>query len=411
MISLKTRRKILFSLLYLGEGAPIGFIWWTLPTLWKDAGMGVPEITAFTSVVIFPWIFKFIWSPLIDVFRNEKWNFKAWILGAQSMMILSLLPLLFMDFSPVIFPFLFIHAIAASTQDAAIDAYAISVTPKEELGSVNGWMQFGMLAGRAGIGGLGIVFANKFGHEALVLLIVVLVALPGLALFYSGIKSPLPGNGSKSKRLNTFRKEVWASVKNKQFLLAVLFALTIGAAFESAGALAGPFLLDMGLSSDATGYFFALPSIIATAIGSLSGGWLSDTVGKLKAIAISAFMVVLPLLFAAIFVYRDYSGHDFFWMGLLSLMYFGAGLLTVTTYTWFMGISKPAIAATQFSIFMGMTNGCESWTTWLSGEIFPPLGYPGVFIIMSMVTLISLVLPALSNLKKYSGEGRNINLK
>jgi MFS transporter, PAT family, beta-lactamase induction signal transducer AmpG len=163
VISLKTRRKILFSLLYLGEGAPIGFIWWTLPTLWKDAGMGVPEITAFTSVVIFPWIFKFIWSPLIDVFRNEKWNFKAWILGAQSMMILSLLPLLFMDFSPVIFPFLFIHAIAASTQDAAIDAYAISVTPKEELGSVNGWMQFGMLAGRAGIGGLGIVFANKFG--------------------------------------------------------------------------------------------------------------------------------------------------------------------------------------------------------------------------------------------------------
>ena len=34
-------RLALFTLLYASEGAPIGFIWWSLPTLLRERGGGV----------------------------------------------------------------------------------------------------------------------------------------------------------------------------------------------------------------------------------------------------------------------------------------------------------------------------------------------------------------------------------
>ena len=40
-----------------------------------------------------------------------------------------------------------------------------------------------------------------------------------------------------------------------------------------------------------------------------------------------------------------------------------------------MDISSPVIAATQFSAFMGATNGCESWSSFASGKLIASFGY------------------------------------
>ena len=45
---------------------------------------------------------------------------------------------------------LLVHACAAATQDVSIDALCIASTPAEERGRLNGWMQAGMMIGRAG---------------------------------------------------------------------------------------------------------------------------------------------------------------------------------------------------------------------------------------------------------------------
>lgn len=68
---------------------------------------------------------------------------------------LSLLPLIWLD--PVsgfqaMGALLLLHAFAAATQDVAIDALCISSTSASERGQYNGWMQAGMLVGRAAMG-------------------------------------------------------------------------------------------------------------------------------------------------------------------------------------------------------------------------------------------------------------------
>ena len=124
-------RRALFGVLYASEGAPIGYIWWALPTKLKDAGVPVEEVTALTAMVTVPWALKFLWAPLVDTLRGPRWGLRAWIVASQLLMGLALLPLLLSeapfatDKLGLLSALLVGHALFASTQDVSIDALAI----------------------------------------------------------------------------------------------------------------------------------------------------------------------------------------------------------------------------------------------------------------------------------------------
>ena len=48
LLDSKTGRSILATALYLTEGAPIGFIWWAMPTLLRREGIEIDSITSLT---------------------------------------------------------------------------------------------------------------------------------------------------------------------------------------------------------------------------------------------------------------------------------------------------------------------------------------------------------------------------
>lgn len=87
-------RRLLFLGLYFVEGAPIGFLWWALPTVIREAGGDVAQIGGLLSLLVLPWGLKFLWAPLVDVLRGPRCGFRSWIVAAQLAMTLSLLPLL-----------------------------------------------------------------------------------------------------------------------------------------------------------------------------------------------------------------------------------------------------------------------------------------------------------------------------
>ncbi|MDQ3198400.1 MAG: MFS transporter, partial [Verrucomicrobiota bacterium] len=91
------KSRLLFALLYLGEGGPIGFIWWALPTWLRLQGLDVGRITILTSILVLPWVGKFLWAPLIDRTRGQRGGLRAWIVSAQLLMGFTLLPLIWLD--------------------------------------------------------------------------------------------------------------------------------------------------------------------------------------------------------------------------------------------------------------------------------------------------------------------------
>lgn len=387
-----TRRKILFASLYLSEGAPIGFLWLALPTRLRASGVPIESITWLTAVLVLPWTLKFVWAPLVDLLRAPWWTLRHWIVAAQCVMGLTLVPLLWLD--PVeqfvwMTALLLVHAFAAATQDVAIDALCISTTEVHERGRYNGWMQAGMLVGRAMMGGGALVLATYIGDSAVVGLLVVLTTFSAILV----VMSPAPPDAAAADRdedrSGRLRDAAWQAICDRQTWLGLGFAATGGAAFKSLEVIYGPYLIDRGLKQETIGWFSLGPMIGAMIAGSLLGGWLADRFGHRRCVAGSLLYIIVAIAGVA-----SAASESLLLAGLAATA-IGIGAFTASSYALFMDITRPTIAATQFSAFMGATNGCESWSTYISGRLIAAEGYPAAMLTMCGVSLVALPLVAM----------------
>ena len=396
LLSSRRGRRILFTALYLSEGAPIGFIWWALPTKLRLAGIGLETITMLTSLLVLPWIFKFLWSPLIDAVQTSRWTLRSWILAMQMLMGCSLLPLLIWDISadPArLIPFLLLLTTAAATQDAAIDALAIRTVPPGERGSVNGWMQLGMLVGRSALGGGALLLDQRIGPAAVVLLLVAVIWSGSILVFLSAeCTHASEEKQSIRQRLRALQPRLESTVRSRTTWFGLLFGALAGAGFEGVGAVAGPYLVDKGFSQDEVGSFFAFHFVVAMGGGALLGGYIADRLGTRR--AVFHFLLLLSasiFALAALGTGLHYS-HGIWFLSTMILFYVLVGSFTASSYALFMEITDPALGATQFSAFMGATNGCESWSSYFVGKTVPAVGYPLAFAVLTFVSLAALPL-------------------
>jgi MFS family permease len=379
-----------FALLYFSEGAPIGFLWWAMPTLLRTEGVAIEEITGLTALLVLPWAGKFLWAPLVDALRGPRWGFRQWAMTAQLAMGGCLVPLLWLDpleHLSVWVVLLFAHAFFAATQDVAIDAMAVTTTAPESRGWLNGAMQAGMLLGRSLFGGGAILLAQHFGWRAVLLALLVAIWGTVLFLFTMGRGSEPPA--SVGSAWLQFSGSLRRAARSRTTWLGIGFALTAGAGFEAMGAMAGPSLIDAGVGPNVTGVFFALPVVAAMLVGGLVGGRLADRGDRRRRVAF--FLGLLALLVAAVGMGHVLGLSGPVLMGLMVLAYFAIGLFTAASYGLFMDLTDPRLGATQFSTYMAATNGCEAWSAGVGGRIAGSLGYGPAFIIMPLIGLVGLV--------------------
>lgn len=401
------RRKFLFAALYFSEGAPIGFLWLALPTVFREQGVPLEDITRFAAVLVVPWTFKFAWAPLVDVLRSRNWSLKHWILTAQAVMTLTLAPLLALDLQndfPLIVSLLIVHATAAATQDVAIDALCISVTQPLERGAYNGWMQSGMLLGRSLLGGGALILAAQFGEKFAVVLLMVCVSFSAILLGLSRVpvdqEEPAESSDQQPRhRLTTIFAESWAALSDSSTWLGLAFALTGGAAFKALEVVIGPFLLDRGFDKSEIGWFTAFPMIGTMIVGSLVGGRVADRLHRRKAVIAAILWIVgsVSLLAACDFA-TGFAGSRLLLLFLVATA-FGIGFFTASSYALFMDLTRPQIAGTQFSAFMGATNGCEVWSVVVFGQIVAAWSYPTAMLALCTASLASIGLVAVMRLK------------
>ena len=379
-------------MLYAAEGAPIGFLWWALPTRLRLSEVSLGEITTLTAVLALPWSLKFLWAPLVDVSRR---SFRAWILAAQATMVATLAPLLWLDFAAdfrLVFALLVAHAMAAATQDVAIDGLAIRAAPASERGALNGAMQASLLGARLLFGAGTLWLADVIDSRLPIALLIVVVAAAGASL----LLVEEPRWPERLARWDEVGRALATMARARQTRLGLAVAVLAGAAFESVGAVAGPFLLDHGASERAVSVFYAA-GVVAMASGALLGGWSADRWGRIRPLA--AFVVLVAGLVALVGVLAARADSNDVLPYLLCLVYFGIGLMTASSYALFMDLSDVRLGATEFSAFMGATNLCESMSSFAVGRIHGSSGYPIAFVAMAAVSLLSLApLRALASL-------------
>ena len=396
-------RKVLFALLYVAEGAPIGFIWWAVPTRLREAGVPVGTIALLTSLVILPWAFKFLWAPLVDVLRGPRWGRRAWIVAAQLLMGLTLLPLAFMAWESsigLLLAILLLHAFAAATQDVAIDAWAISITPPEERGAINGWMQSGMLLGRWLFGAGFLMVAHHVDDTLAVLAMVGMVWLTTLVVVLAAEQEERGAAGPLAagirQRFGVFFQTLRNAFSRRETWLGIALALVALAGFKAVGDLAGPFLVDQGLAQAEVGNFFT-GALVAMIAGALAGGWAADRLGNARALRAFVLLAVLTIGLTSLATVAGNPGATSVIIGLLGV-YACAGLITASAYALLMQLTDPKLGATQFSAYMGAVNACESWSGFTAGQLAERFDYPVAFMTLALASL--LAWPLLARLRR-----------
>ncbi len=412
MLATPLRRRVLFFCLYLSEGAPIGYLWLAIPARLRLADVPLAEITALTAALVLPWTFKFAWAPAVDLLQGRRWGLRHWILAAQSLMGATLLPLAFLDLHAdfaAIGTLLMLHAFAAATQDVAIDALCIRHTAAEERGRLNAWMQAGMMSGRAAMGGGALLLGSWIGDRPVVFVLVVWTTFS--MLLVAGARERRAAPPSAPAEVGAGAVAVpgehtwWASlgVSGRSLLAAMrealatpaarrgfLFALFGGAAFKAFEVVLGPFLVDRGWSREAVGSLAAGPMIFAMICGAVVGGRLADRYGHRRMTATALVAVVASVAAVAVADLASAGAGPPAWMIVGCAL--AIGLFTTSSYALLMDIVDPRAAATQFSAFMGATNGCEAWSVWALGHMAVGLDYSGGLMVLCLVSLAALAL-------------------
>jgi MFS transporter, PAT family, beta-lactamase induction signal transducer AmpG len=356
-------RRALFAALYVSEGAPIGFVWWAMPSLLREQGVALASITTLTALATLPWVLKFLAAPLVDASLRLGVLLKHWILVCQLTMAAVLVPMLWLDWR-VEFDLLLVvivtHSIFAAVQDVAIDTLAIQSVPSSELGRVNGWMQAGMLGGRAAVAAGSALIAAAFGTPAVAVVIVIaLIGAPALLLVAVATEP-------RVQRPRFELRSLLPHIRAPSMLYGLAIALLIGAGFEFFGVSVGPRLIDEGRSGTALALFYGLMAPAGLAVGALLGGALADRRGVVKATAMSLAALTALLLMVA--VGQMTGGLAGVSLPLSMSVYLAIGALTASCYALFMTLSQGEFSATRFSLLMAMTNACEAWAGFVGGR-------------------------------------------
>ncbi|KAB2966423.1 MAG: MFS transporter [Thermoanaerobaculia bacterium] len=403
-------RLVLFTCLYAAEGAPIGFIWWALPTLLRRRGVELERITSLLALLVLFWTLKFLWAPLVDALRGPRWGLRAWIASAQAAMGLTLLPLVVLD--PVrdfttVAALLAAHSLAAATQDVAIDALAVRTVEITRRGTLNGCMQAGMLVGRSLFGGGALWMEARWGAHGVILgLVAVLGASLALLPFVDErALNPAPaGPLGMATRWRSLAGTLGEAFARPATWAGLAFALLAAAAFEAAGALSGPLLVDRGVAQETIGLFFGLPAALLMLTGALAGGRLGDRSRRLRVLAASSIGFVTAVLAVAAVDHLALEPPAARLVP-LAVMYLFVGSFTAVSYSVFMDLTDPRLGGTQFSAYMGATNCCEAWASWAGGAVAARAGYPLALVAMAAVSLASLgLLARLKPVEVRSGE-------
>lgn len=375
------------------EGAPIGLLWWYLPAELSDRGVPVDEVTGITAMLVLPWALKFLWAPLLDLVQGRRLGLRGWLVCAQIGMLGTLLPLPWIGSGTGLDGLAWLlvaHAVFGATQDVAIDAWAIGSSEPAERGSLNAWMQAGMLIGRVAFSGVALWLG-----VSLTGVVIALAAILGASVLLVACAPGVPSAGPDAPavaRARGFRAALAAVAKSPLVLAAAVVALIGGGGFEAAGALAAPYLVELGRDRAGVGAFWTIAALAAIP-GGLLAGRIADRVGHARTagwalLALTATIGGVALL-AAARVGATWNET------LLVAAFFCLGAFNAASYALFMDLSPSSARATTFSTLMSLTNLCESWAARLGGALAARTGFAAGFAVPAMISLFALIPLAL----------------
>jgi PAT family beta-lactamase induction signal transducer AmpG len=415
-------RLAAFFALYVTEGIPLGFAATAVATQLRRQGVGPAEIGAFVASFYLPWAFKWAFGPFIDVFRSQRLGHRrAWILGTQIMMAVTLLSLVVVPLPQGLWLFtiiLLVHNTFGAMQDVAIDALAVNTLHENERGLANGLMFAGAAIGQA-IGGSGVLFligvtGFKFSFvfvAAVILMVTTFIVLPMKEKVADAIAGApavmtMRAAGAEMKKfaVDSFR----SFIGTRGAFSGVFFALLPAGAMSLGLALQSNLAVEFGMNDDEVAWL-NLVTLVLSAVAMVVGGLWSDKWGRRRTLFVYLLGMSPPVLWLGWVLHtkgyvlpRAIGGPPL--PELISALWISSiwynvfqGLMYGTRSAIFMDVTNPRVAATQFTAYMAMMNLAIAIAASWQGLAVEAWGYPITLLVDGITGAICLLwLPAMT---------------
>jgi PAT family beta-lactamase induction signal transducer AmpG len=397
-----------FFSFYFAQGIPIGLISLALPAWLAAQGISAAEIATMAGITGLPWGFKLIAGPFMDRFSFPAMGRRRpWVMGAQAGLTLSMLAMCTVNDPAAnlwhIIAIGFVINCFGALQDVATDGMAIDVLPEDERGRANAFMACGQVTGYSVFGALnGFLLANyglpvtALVSTAAVGIIFLLITLirerTGEKLLPWTEGRPALNTGQLEPSFRAIFKDLMRAVFLPMGLLMLAVEFFIRAP-AGIGMAIVPVIAtqELGFGSDQYAYLAGILGGISAVLG-LFFGPVIDRFGAARLLMIA--LLGQAALMATFATLRAYWGNTEMVIAFMAVSDLLGQLVFVAMIAAFMNICWRRVAATQFAIYMSLSNLSRSIGAGLFALIAADVSYTQAIYIMSISFVIAAGLLA-----------------
>jgi len=388
------KRMLICIFTGFSSGLPLFVLYQLVPGWLRDQGVSLAEIGLFSLIGI-PYVWKFLWSPLIDRYSlGGLGRRRSWMLATQVLLLISIAG--FGMVSPVenIWSVAYLAVAVAffsASQDIVLDAYRRELLPDNELGLGNSiHVQAYRFSGLVP-GSLAFILADHISWQSVFFIVAAFMILGILlTLFIKELNTEHNKPASLRDAIVLPFKDFIQSngLKSAGFTLAFLVLYKLGD--NMATALQTPFFIDMGFSKTEIGVIAKTSSMIAMTIGIVVGGIVMIKLSINRALWLFGFVQIASILgFAAL----AEIGHNNVALAIaMGFEYLGVGLGTAAFTAFIARTTNPAFAATQIALFTALAVLPRTFANATTGFIVEQIGWTQFYFLCTALAVPGMLM-------------------
>lgn len=369
----------------------------TLAAWYTHAGASLVSIGAL-SLISQPYVYKFLWAPLIDRFGFERLGYKrSWMLASQILISVCLIAmgLLKPASEPILLACIaLITAMTSASLDNALGGYLVDIASPQTRGLIAAIQVSGYRLGMVVAGGLALILAEHFTWQLTYLVMSGLMLLGPISLYFTPQE---PRNFSPKVPAS-----LWSLLKNpaldfvkrysaKEVLILLIFVVCYKLGDALTLSLNSAFLLrELHFSLTEVGLANKTLGLIASILGSLLGGYWMQKLNLRQALL---YFGVLQGLATLSYLWLAIVGpHLEVMMLTITIEQFFGGLGTVALLAFVMQLAQTPYTTTQFAILSALTQLPRSYLGPLAASLVSHLGWIDFYVICFLVSFPPLLL-------------------
>ena len=413
--------------LYFAMGMPFVVLNMVCVLMFKGLDVSDAQIALWTSIIMFPWTLKPLWSPLLEMYKTKKFFVIVTQIATGCIFGLIALALHLPDFFAVCIALLSVIALSGATHDVAADGVYMASLSKDDQARYIGWQgAFYNIAKIAATGGLvmlaGVLIKHFTGdvstldaaaaavakRQGTVMAWTVIMAVIGVIMVLLGLYNAkfVPADRRDTSTERPGLKETMVELGNvfvdlfrkRHIIYYILFIILYRFAEGFVMKIVPLFLKadranqGLGLSDEQIGLCYGTFGSAAFVIGSILAGYYVAHRGLQKSLFSLCCVFNLPFVaYTLLAIYQPES----LWLigGGIVLEYFGYGFGFVGLTLFMMQQIAPGKhQMAHYAFASGIMNLGVMLPGMLSGYVSDWLGYRDFFIFVLVCTIPAFLI-------------------